>query len=98
MVITVGVAEAKARLSELLARVAHGGERVILQRRGKPVAALVPMQDLERATGEPQADWLDSIVGLCADAPDLCDMLDYIVAERQKDMPRVTQFPWDGER
>jgi prevent-host-death family protein len=94
----VGVAEAKARLSELLGRVAHGGERVILQRRGRPVAALVPMQDLERATGAAQGDWLDSIVGLCADTPELCDMLDQIVKERQTEMPRETSFAWDDER
>lgn len=94
---TVGVAEAKAKLSELLGQVAHRGERIVLQRRGKPVAALVPMEDLERAVGEGRGDWLDSIVGLCADSPDLCDTLDAVVAERQAEMPRETRFPWEDE-
>jgi len=93
---TVGVAEAKARLSELLARVALGGERIVVQRRGKAVAALVPVKDLEPPDTE--SDWLDSIVGLCADAPELCDILDEIVAERQTQMPRETAFPWDKQR
>ncbi len=44
----VGAAEAKAHFSELMARVAHGGERFVLERRGKPVAALVGVEDLER--------------------------------------------------
>lgn len=42
----VGVAEAKARLSELLTRVGRG-ERFLVARRGTPVAALVPPQDVQ---------------------------------------------------
>jgi len=93
----VGVAEAKAKLSELLGQVAHRGERIVVRRRGKPVAALVPMQDLERAENDTRADWLDSVVGLCADSPDLCDTLDRIVAERKREMPRAARFPWDAD-
>lgn len=92
---TVGVAEAKARLSELLGRVVHRGERIIVQRRGKPIAALVPLKDLEQTAGHPGSDWLDSITGLCAEAPGLCDDLDKIVAERQSEMSRETPFPWE---
>jgi prevent-host-death family protein len=33
--------------SETLNRVAYKGERIILERRGKDVAALVPVEDLE---------------------------------------------------
>ena len=94
---SVGIAEAKAKLSELLAQVLHKGERIILERRGKPVAALVPMGDLDRVYPEAGPDWLDSIVGLCADSPELCDTLDQIVAERQTEMPRDASFPWDDE-
>jgi prevent-host-death family protein len=36
----------KEQLGELLNRVAYGGERVVLLRRGKPVAALVSVDDL----------------------------------------------------
>jgi prevent-host-death family protein len=94
---TVGVAEAKAKLSELLGGVLHRGERVVIRRRGKPVAALVPMDDLDRVEAEETTDWLDSIVGLCADSPDLCDVLDEIAAERRTEMPRETRFPWEAE-
>ena len=40
---TVSLAEAKARLSELVARAAEG-ETVQITRRGKPVAQLTPMK------------------------------------------------------
>jgi len=44
----IGIAQAKARLSELVNRVAFGGESVILESRGKPKAALVSVEDLTR--------------------------------------------------
>lgn len=43
----VSAAEAKARLSELVAFVAYGGERVVIEKRGKAVAAIVDLADLE---------------------------------------------------
>ena len=39
---TVTVANAKARLSEILARIERGGE-VVITRRGKPIARLSPV-------------------------------------------------------
>jgi prevent-host-death family protein len=42
-----GVADAKARFSELLAR-AESGETIIIRRHGRPIAKLVPA--LKRAT------------------------------------------------
>lgn len=44
----IGIARAKARLSELVNRVAFGGESIILESRGKPKAALVSLEDLKR--------------------------------------------------
>lgn len=43
----VGVARIRNTLADALNRVAYSGERVILERRGKGVAALVSMDDLE---------------------------------------------------
>ncbi len=40
---TVGLAEAKARLSELVTRAAEG-ETVQITRRGKPIAQISPIQ------------------------------------------------------
>jgi prevent-host-death family protein len=40
--IRVSVHELKARLSEYLGRSMHGGERIIITRRDRPVAEIVP--------------------------------------------------------
>ena len=45
----IGIAQAKAKLSELVNRVAFGGEYIILESRGKPKAALVSLKTLEHA-------------------------------------------------
>lgn len=100
MVVTmksVSVAEAKAKLSELLGRVAYGGERITIERRGKPMAALVPVADMERGDENARGDWLDSVVGLCADDPEFCDILDQIVTERHQQAPREISFPWEED-
>lgn len=38
--------EARDGLGETLNRVAYGKERVVVSRRGKPIAVLVPLEDL----------------------------------------------------
>lgn len=45
---TCTVAEAKAHLSELLARV-ENGEKLVITRRGQPVAQLSPVRPTKRA-------------------------------------------------
>lgn len=45
---TVNVAEAKARLSEILAKVEEGRE-VLITRRGHPVARLTPVERLRKS-------------------------------------------------
>ncbi len=39
--------EARKAFSDALNRVAYGGERIIVHRRGKDVAVLIPLEDLE---------------------------------------------------
>ena len=39
--------QARGTFSETINRVAYGKERVVLERRGKAVAAIVPMADIE---------------------------------------------------
>ncbi len=48
MVKRVSAAQAKAHFSELVAQVAYGGQRIIIERRGQPLAALVSLADLTR--------------------------------------------------
>ncbi len=48
----VSLAEARDRLSALVNDAAHGGQRIVLSSRGRPKAALIGMQDLERLERE----------------------------------------------
>lgn len=52
MATRVSVAQAKAELSALMAAVAYQGQRVVIERRGKPMAALVSVDDLEQIDSE----------------------------------------------
>lgn len=40
--------QVRTEFSDVLNRVAYRGERIVLRRRGKDVAALVPMEEFER--------------------------------------------------
>lgn len=42
----ISVTKARTVMAEIIGRVMFGGERVILERNGKDVAAVVPMEDL----------------------------------------------------
>jgi prevent-host-death family protein len=48
MALSSDTSQVKARLSEFIGRVAYGRERLLVLRRGKPVAALVSVEDLRR--------------------------------------------------
>jgi prevent-host-death family protein len=42
----VTASEAREEFSEIINRVAYGGERVVIRRREKELAAVIPMEDL----------------------------------------------------
>ena len=88
----VTAAQAKAHLSALVAEVAHGGGPVIIERRGKPQAAIVGLGDLPPLAGEepaaPAAHWALALVGALSDVP--AAEIDALVAEiyRQRQAER----------
>lgn len=53
MAITINVAEAKRRFSELMGRVMYKGERFLIKRRNTPMVALVSADDLAQLEREP---------------------------------------------
>ncbi len=61
---SVSVTEAREIFSDLLNRVVYAGERVVLKRRGKPLAAIVSMDDLRLL--ETLEDELDAEAALTA--------------------------------
>ncbi len=91
----VRVTEAKAQLSALMARVGYGGERFVIERRGRPLAALVSVEDLARLEGERGDAPLRpmgalALVGAWGEAEerDLDAVLGEIYAERERDTGR----------
>ena len=45
---TLPIAELRKNLGEFLARAAFGGERIIVAKNGKPIAAVVSLEDLKK--------------------------------------------------
>jgi len=43
----VSVSEARESFADLVNRAAYRQERILIARRGKPIAAIVPMEDIE---------------------------------------------------
>ena len=44
---TVNIAEAKKYFSEILGRVAYGKKHILITKRGKPMARLVPADEID---------------------------------------------------
>jgi prevent-host-death family protein len=57
------VAEVKARLSEYVSLSASQGARIVITRRGKPVAALVSLNDLQTLSQAEKRKGLTDLVG-----------------------------------
>lgn len=92
----VGVSEAKATFSALIEGVQHRGERYVIERHGKPAAALVSMDELEgledrKAAPTRQNDGLSGLIGLFSGImtdEEIDDMVAAIYADRERDVPR----------
>jgi len=81
---TVNMAEAKKHLSELLGRVAYGKQHILITKRGKPMARLVPAEGNVRHLSNAQG-WLK-------DNDPFFNALERIISDRSKHIPRVLQF------
>jgi prevent-host-death family protein len=79
---TISVAEAKKRFSDLLGRVAYGGETFVIARRGRPIARLVPLDGGARSHLARVKGWLD-------DDDPFFAVVDEIVAARARHPARV---------
>jgi prevent-host-death family protein len=85
---SIPLTKAKARFSSLVDRLIHLKEHVVITKRGKPVAALVPYEEWERREG-------DASGGLASIAPPREDhdaeidaMIEEIYAARAKSRAR----------
>ena len=85
----LSVANAKKHLSEIMSRVAYNNERFLIQRRGKPMAALVSAEDLARLEQEPKAgQGLLAAVGAWSEFDELDQMVEDIYKQRREALDR----------
>lgn len=76
MTTEVGIFEAKTRLSELVDQVATNGEEVVITKRGKPVARLLPTASAESAVESALALLLAARQASAAGSGSLRDLID----------------------
>lgn len=90
----VAASEAKATFSALIEGVQHRGERYVIERHGKPAAALVSVEELDRLESPgPGPDQMTGglrLLGLWRDVPRdaIREVVDHIYEERARDMGR----------
>ncbi|MCK8603910.1 type II toxin-antitoxin system prevent-host-death family antitoxin [Desulfoferrobacter suflitae] len=78
---TMNVAEAKKHFSEILGRVAYGGEQIIITKRGRPLAKLVPVEEEDKHLADAE--------GRLDDDDEFFTVLDQIMRGRGAHLPRV---------
>ncbi len=79
----VNVADAKRRFSDLLGRVAYGRETIVITRRGRPMAKLVPVE------AESENKGLAALRGWLADDDPFFEIMSDIEAARTRHRPRA---------
>lgn len=80
---SLSIAQLKAHLSEAVAAVQQRGHEIVIEKHGRRVARLVPIDGAPRA----------GLIGLASlleddDAAAFADVLDRVVTSRRKDKPR----------
>ncbi len=83
----MGVAEVKRHFADVVGQVMHGKQRIIVERRGRPVVAIVPLdegQDLRRP-----GDRLAAAIG-CGDqeGESFRQLMSRVVSNRRRRLPR----------
>ncbi len=85
--VRMGVAEVKRRFADVVGQVMHGKRRVIVERRGRPVVAIVPLDDSE-ALARPGQRLAASVGCAEADGESFQELIEEVVAERRHRRPR----------
>lgn len=76
MSVEIGVFEAKTRLSELVDQVSRGGQEVLITRRGKPAARLVPLASSDSTVEDGLALLLATRLASAPGSASLRDLID----------------------
>ena len=87
----ISIAEAKSKFSEVIARTIYAGERFIVRRRGKPVAAIVGIDDLKKIQLTESSEDTGTLLAAAeawADFKDLDRVIEDIYRSRRKSTDR----------
>jgi prevent-host-death family protein len=71
----IGVAEAKRRFADVLGAVRYRGERFVVERNGTPMAAVVPISEVQGATEQVERPGFLALIGAFEDEPEYADSL-----------------------
>jgi prevent-host-death family protein len=86
--IHISVAEAKRRFADVLGTVRYQGERYVVERNGTPMAALVPLGDLQAVTDRSERPGFLALIGAFADEPEYAESLTNAVSSRGEQRSR----------
>lgn len=87
----ISVAEAKSKFSEVIARTIYAGERFVVRRRGKPVAAIVGIDDLKKIQLTDSSEDTGTLLAAAeawADFKDINQVIENIYRSRRKSADR----------
>lgn len=79
---SINVAKAKKHLSELLGRVAYGKQQIMITKRGKPMARLVPVENSSDLHLGYAKGWLE-------DDDPFFNVIEGIIKKRSMRIPRI---------
>ena len=83
---------AKARFSEIISRLIHKKDTVVITRKGKEVAVLLPVEKYRRLEERKQGGLLDAVGGLADLDSEIKDMVKAIYDARLKEKGRKAPF------
>ena len=78
---SINIVEAKKHFSEILGQVAFGKRRILITKRGKPMARLVPVEETDAHLSGAHG-WLD-------ENDPFFEIIDRIVQDRSTHLPRI---------
>lgn len=84
----IGVADAKRRFADVLGAVRYRGERFVVERNGTPMAAVVPISEVEGAAEQTARPGFLALVGAFEDGADYADSLVDVVRSRRTQRSR----------
>jgi len=88
----VSIAEAKSNFSEYISRTAFSNEKIIITKRGKPIAALVSIDDINKIYSKKETEGLIKAVGKWKNFDEIEPEIEKIFKKRSEEKSRDVSF------